>query len=80
MPPTSLSKFVSQIEGRALTQGSGEMAHLIRAHLWENTALGPIESWSETLIANVNLMRLLPFFFAIYWGEGLLLLYNDVYR
>jgi signal transduction histidine kinase len=31
------------------------MAALIRAHNWSATPLGPIEDWSETLLATVNL-------------------------
>jgi PAS domain S-box-containing protein len=61
-------------------QGIGEMADLIRAKDWTSTPLGPIHSWSETLVAAVNILVLSPFSFAIYWGPQLTLLYNDVYR
>ncbi len=65
---------------RAKIQGSGEMAGLIRSRDWSVTALGAIETWSETFIATVNILLLSPFPFAIYWGPELTLLYNDAYR
>lgn len=61
-------------------QGSGEVANLIRSTNWSATPLGEIETWSETLLATVNILLLSPFSFAIYWGRGLTLLYNDAYR
>ncbi len=61
-------------------QGSGEMADLFRSKDWSQTSLGPVESWSESLLATVNIMLLSPHSFAFYWGPGLTLLYNDVYR
>jgi hypothetical protein len=33
-----------------LIEGQGEMATLIRAYNWRKTSLGPIETWSETLV------------------------------
>ena len=39
-----------------LITGQSEMAARIRAHNWSRTPLGPIEDWSETLLATVNLM------------------------
>ena len=61
-------------------QGTGAMADLIRAKDWSETPLGPLASWSDTLVAAVNIVLLSPFSFAIYWGETYTLLYNDVYR
>jgi putative CocE/NonD family hydrolase len=51
--------------------GKSEMADLIRAHDWSATPLGPLEGWSETLIATVNLM-LWPNRFAQNLTEGIL--------
>ncbi len=65
---------------KSLIQGSGEMADLIRSKDWSVTALGAIETWSETFLATVNILLLSPFSFAIYWGAELTLLYNDAYR
>ncbi len=56
------------------------MADLFRAKDWSTTPLGAVETWSETLLATVNIMLLSPLSFAVYWGAELTLLYNDVYR
>ena len=57
--------------------GTSEMAIRIRAHNWAATPLGPIEEWSETLIAAVNLMLHSPFPTILSWGPEMVFLYND---
>jgi PAS domain S-box-containing protein len=61
----------------ALIIGSSEMADRIRVHNWSKTPLGPIEGWSETLLATVNLMLHSPFPTILSWGEEMVFLYND---
>ncbi len=56
------------------------MADLIRGHAWTSTPLGPLETWSETALALVNLMLCSPFPCALFWGSELTMLYNDAYR
>jgi PAS domain S-box-containing protein len=53
------------------------MAGRIRANNWSKTPLGPIESWSETLLATVNLMLHSPSPTVLCWGEKMVFLYND---
>jgi PAS domain S-box-containing protein len=53
------------------------MANRIRAHDWTGTPLGPIEEWSETLVATVNLMLHSPFPTIVSWGREMVFLYND---
>jgi PAS domain S-box-containing protein len=53
------------------------MADRIRAHHWAATPLGPIEEWSETLVATVNLMLHSPFPTILSWGPEMVFLYND---
>src|SRR6202042_2361475 len=60
-----------------LITGHSEMASLIRAHNWSATPLGPIEHWSETLLATVNLMLHSPSPTVLCWGPGMVFLYND---
>ena len=60
-----------------LITGNTEMAGRIRAHNWSKTPLGPIEGWSETLLATVNLMLHSPFPTILSWGEEMVFLYND---
>jgi PAS domain S-box-containing protein len=69
----------STLTARATTQiaGNSEMAALIRAFDWARTRLGPIEDWSETLLATVNLMLHSPFPTILSWGTDMVFLYND---
>jgi PAS domain S-box-containing protein len=60
-----------------LIAGTGVMAGCIRAHNWTATSLGPIEEWSETLVAIVNLMLQSPFPTILSWGPEMVFLYND---
>ncbi|MBB5064528.1 PAS domain S-box protein [Granulicella mallensis] len=60
-----------------LITGLSEMAALIRVHNWSKTPLGPIEGWSETLLATVNLMLHSPFPTILSWGPEMVFLYND---
>ena len=53
------------------------MAGLIREHDWSRTPLGPIEGWSETLLATANLMLHSPFPTILSWGPEMVFLYND---
>src|SRR5258708_6286128 len=60
-----------------LISGQSEMAARIRAHAWAETPLGPMEGWSETLLATVNLMLHSPFPTILSWGPEMVFLYND---
>jgi PAS domain S-box-containing protein len=53
------------------------MADRIRSHGWAATPLGPIEDWSDTLVATVNLMLHSPFPTILSWGPEMVFLYND---
>lgn len=50
---------------------------LFRDYDWDNTVLGPISSWHPLLRSAVISMLSSPEPRAIYWGNDLLLLYND---
>jgi PAS domain S-box-containing protein len=60
-----------------LITGHSEMADSIRAFSWSQTPLGPIETWSETLLSTVNLMLHSPFPTILSWGPEMVFLYND---
>ena len=60
-----------------LITGQSEMAARIRAYNWSRTPLGPLEDWSETLLATVNLMLHSPFPTVLSWGPEMVFLYND---
>ena len=61
----------------ALIIGSSDMACRIRVFDWAKTPLGPIEEWSETLLATANLMLHSPFPTILSWGPEMVFLYND---
>src|ERR1700761_6515667 len=65
------------IRANALITGASEMAGRIREHDWPSTPLGPIEEWSEALVATVNLMLHSPFPTILSWGPQMVFLYND---
>ena len=79
-PDLKATLFPSRAAARTRIHGAGGMADLVRSKDWSRTLLGPLETWSATLVATVNLLLLSPFPFALYWGEKLTLLYNDAYR
>ena len=60
--------------------GIGEMADLVRSHAWEETSLGPIETWPDALLYSVNLLLSCQFPTVIFWGPQMLQFYNDPYR
>lgn len=72
-----MSKPVHVSRTNTLIAGPSEMAARIREHDWSGTPLGPLEHWSETLLATVNLMLHSPFPTILSWGPEMVFLYND---
>jgi PAS domain S-box-containing protein len=72
-----MNKPVHASRGNTLITGSSEMAGRIREFDWSRTPLGPIEEWSETLLATTNLMLHSPFPTILSWGPEMVFLYND---
>jgi PAS domain S-box-containing protein len=60
--------------------GSGEMAEITRGFDWGSTSLGPVESWSDTLVTTVNLVLSSRHPMFLWWGAELIQFYNDGYR
>lgn len=56
---------------------AGEMAARIAAHDWQSTALGPVETWSQRLLAATQLMLANPQIASLAVGPDRLFLYND---
>ncbi|RXH57777.1 ATP-binding protein [Granulicella sibirica] len=77
------SSYAESFPWQALTtspiMGRGEVADLIRSHAWDTTPLGPVEGWSETLLAIVNLILSSPIPTYIVWGPEMITLYNEGY-
>jgi len=72
-----MNKPAHPSRANSLIIGSSEMAGLIREHDWSRTPLGPIEGWSEALLATANLMLHSPFPTILSWGPEMVFLYND---
>jgi len=60
--------------------GEGELADLIRRFDWKSTSLGPVETWSDTLVTTVNLLLASKHPMFLWWGPELIQFYNDGYR
>ena len=56
------------------------MAELTRGFDWGKTVLGPVESWSDTLVTTVNLILASRHPMFLWWGPDLIQFYNDGYR
>jgi signal transduction histidine kinase len=57
----------------------GSMGVLMRAHDWSATALGPRESWPQSLRTSISICLDCRFPILIWWGPDLVTLYNDDY-
>jgi two-component sensor histidine kinase len=58
--------------------GDGEVATIIRERDWSRTPLGPIERWPGCLRTALGICLHSTTPVAVYWGEELITLYNDV--
>ena len=56
------------------------MADLIRGFDWSNSPLGPVSTWSDTLVTTVNLILASKHPMFLWWGPDLIQFYNDGYR
>lgn len=70
---------IGQVQIRNRIWGEGQMAEAARAHDWASTPLGPVELWSETLLANVNTLLSSPLPSILFWGEEMTQIYNDAF-
>jgi PAS domain S-box-containing protein len=59
--------------------GNSEMAERMRNFDWDNSTLGPVSNWSETLKVSIRIVLMSPNPTIIWWGEELVMLYNDAY-
>ena len=58
----------------------GEMGERMRSHNWEQTPLGAIETWSQSLRTAASICLNSRFPMVVWWGSDLVLLYNDAWR
>lgn len=57
----------------------GATGALIRGFPWADTALGPLESWPQSLRTSIALMLRAPLPIVMLWGADGFLIYNDAY-
>jgi PAS domain S-box-containing protein len=58
----------------------GEMGALMRSLDWSRTALGPVESWPQSLKTAIRIMLTSRYAMWMAWGENLVFFCNDAYR
>src|SRR5579862_1928108 len=82
MPSSSLKSHSSRTTSAAVSRifGTGEMADLVRDFDWSKSVLGPVETWSDTLITTVNMLLASRHPMFLWWGPDLIQFYNDGYR
>jgi signal transduction histidine kinase len=64
----------------ALFSGGGEMGELMRLHDWSTSPLGPPAAWPQSLRTAVDIILSSRYAMFVWWGHGLINLYNDAYR
>ncbi|MDP5200625.1 PAS domain-containing protein [Flavobacterium sp. DG2-3] len=58
----------------------GEMGELIRVKDWNKTAMGPVESWPQSLRTTLGILLNSKFPMFLFWGPDHICFYNDAYR
>ncbi len=66
-------------EAEKIFVGGGQMGSLMRLHDWSQTLLGPLDGWTQSLRIAVSICLNSRFPMVIWWGEELVLLYNDAW-
>ena len=56
------------------------MARRMRELAWSETALGPVESWPQSLRSAVSILLPSKAQIILFWGPEFVVLYNDAYR
>jgi hypothetical protein len=59
--------------------GGGKCGEMLRDKDWSATALGPITSWSQTLLTMTSLVMSSMHPMALWWTTDPILIYNDMY-
>src|SRR4051794_13133960 len=72
-----VAPFPSRAQGGTSWLGDSEMARRVRAFDWSATSLGPLDEWPQSLKTVVAACLHSGFQMAIYWGPGLVCIYND---
>lgn len=60
--------------------GGGEMGALMRSVNWDETAVGPVDGWPQSLRTALSILLETGFPMYIAWGQDFTQFYNDGYR
>ncbi len=63
----------------AFLRGGGQMGALMRAHDWDSTPFGPLDTWPQSLRCMVSACLNSRLLGTVLWGPDLRMLYNDAY-
>ena len=67
-------------DAHAFLRGGGEMGARMRAMDWSSTAVGPVESWPQSLRSTLSLLLPSRAQEVLFWGPEFVVFYNDAYR
>lgn len=71
---------VIETQDLSFLKGNGEMVTLVREKNWDDTALGPLDQWPQSLRTTVNILLNSQFPMFVWWGPSMITIYNDAYR
>src|SRR4051794_5183017 len=74
------SRQGTRYQGSRISCRSGELGALMRAKNWSLTALGPAEHWPLALKTAVRIILTSRQPMFVWWGDGLINLYNEAYK
>ena len=60
--------------------GGGEMGARMRDTDWSLTALGPVDTWPQSLRSTLSMLLPSKAQIILFWGPEFIVLYNDAYR
>jgi signal transduction histidine kinase/ActR/RegA family two-component response regulator len=69
----------SAASGLEFLSGGGDMGCRIRAHPWQETPLGPPDSWPQGLRTALRILLTTQHPIFVFWGPELICFYNDGY-
>jgi len=72
-----ISAVEPEAAGNGLFDHAGATGRLMQSKDWSTTALGPVESWPQSLKVALRLMLASPAPAFIWWGDDLIHLHND---
>ena len=75
----AMASPAAQLQVPAFLSGTGGMNERIRQYNWKESPLGAVEDWKQSLRSALGICLNSNFPIAIYWGEELILLYNDAW-